>query len=50
MDEKLKVVEQIVQDIKDIKIQWATNIAKAAFEVIISESKQGIQTEVENIL
>ena len=39
MDEKLKVVEQIVQDIKDIKIQWATNIAKAAFEVIISESK-----------
>ena len=39
MDEKLKVVEQIVQDIKDIKIQWATNIAKAAFEIIISESK-----------
>jgi len=39
MDEHLKVVEQIVQDIKDIKIQWATNIAKAAFEVIISESK-----------
>ena len=39
MTEHLKVVEQIVQDIKDIKIQWATNIAKAAFEVIISESK-----------
>ncbi len=39
MNEHLKVVEQIVQDIKDIKIQWATNIAKAAFEVIISESK-----------
>ena len=39
MDEHLKVVEQIVQDIKDIKIQWATNIAKAAFEVIINESK-----------
>ena len=38
MNEHLKVVEQIVQDIKDIKIQWATNIAKAAFEVIISES------------
>ena len=32
-------VEQIVQDIKDIKIQGATNIAKAAFEIIISESK-----------
>ena len=40
MDEHLKVVEQIVQDIKDIKIQWATNIAKAAFEVIILESKK----------
>ena len=39
MSEHLKVVEQIVQDIKDIKIQWATNIAKAAFEVIINESK-----------
>ena len=39
MTEHLKVVEQIVQDIKDIKIQWATNIAKAAFEVIINESK-----------
>ena len=38
MNEHLKVVEQIVQDIKDIKIQWATNIAKAAFEVIITES------------
>jgi len=32
-------VEQIVQDIKDIKIQGATNIAKAAFEIIILESK-----------
>ena len=32
-------VEQIVQDIKDIKIQGATNIAKSAFEIIISESK-----------
>ena len=39
MEGKLKQVEQVVQDIKDIKIQWATNIAKAAFEIIISESK-----------
>ena len=39
MSEHLKNVEQIVKDIKDIKIQWATNIAKAAFEIIISESK-----------
>ena len=30
----LKNVEQVVQDIKDIKIQWATNIAKAAFEIL----------------
>ena len=35
----LKKVEQVVQDIKDIKIQWATNIAKAAFEIIFKELK-----------
>ena len=40
MKEIFNVVEQVVQDIKDIKIQWATNIAKAAFEVLISESKK----------
>lgn len=34
-----KNVEQVVQDIKDIKIQWATNIAKAAFEIIFKELK-----------
>ncbi len=37
--ENLANVQQIVQDIKDIKIQGATNIAKAAFEILISESK-----------
>ena len=37
--EKLAKIQQIVQDIKDIKIQGATNIAKAAFEILISESK-----------
>lgn len=35
----LKNVEQIVQDIKDIKIQWATNIAKSAFEILFKELK-----------
>ena len=35
----LKNVEQVVQDIKDIKIQWATNIAKAAFEILFKELK-----------
>lgn len=36
----LKNVEQVVQDIKDIKIQWATNIAKAAFEILSKELKE----------
>ena len=35
----LKNVEQVVQDIKDIKIQWATNIAKSAFEILYKELK-----------
>ena len=35
----LKNVEQVVQDIKDIKIQWATNIAKSAFNIISKELK-----------
>ena len=35
----LKNVEQVVQDIKDIKIQWATNIAKSAFDIISKELK-----------
>lgn len=30
-------VKQVVQDIYDIKIQWATNIAKAAFQILINE-------------
>lgn len=37
--EKIKNVQQVVQDIKDIKIQGATNIARAAFEILISESQ-----------
>ncbi len=35
----LKNVEQVVQDIKDIKIQWATDIAKSAFEILFKELK-----------
>ena len=35
----LKNVEQVVQDIKEIKIQWATNIAKSAFEILSKELK-----------
>lgn len=37
--EKLTQVMQVVEDIKSIKIQWATNIARSAFEILISESK-----------
>ena len=36
----LKNVTQVAQDIKDIKIQWATNIAKAAFETLSTELKK----------
>ena len=39
MENKLLNIIQVVQDIKDIKIQGATNIAKSAFEILISESK-----------
>lgn len=37
--EQLKNIQQVVDDIKSITIQWATNIAKSAFEILISESK-----------
>lgn len=40
--EQLKNIQQVVDDIKSITIQWATNIAKAAFEILISESKNKI--------
>jgi methylthioribose-1-phosphate isomerase len=30
-------VQQVVQDIYDIKIQGATNIAKAAFQILVDE-------------
>ena len=36
----LSTIQKIVDDIKSITIQWATNIAKAAFEILISESKE----------
>ena len=39
MEQKLVNIAQVVQDIKDIKIQGATNIAKAAFDILITESK-----------
>lgn len=35
----LKNVTQVVEDIKAIKIQWATNIAKSAFKIISEELK-----------
>lgn len=34
---KLEKILIVTQDIKDIKIQWATNIAKEAFKIIKSE-------------
>ncbi|MFC2495521.1 MAG: translation initiation factor eIF-2B [Candidatus Absconditicoccaceae bacterium] len=36
----LSTIQKIVDDIKSITIQGATNIAKAAFEILISESKE----------
>ena len=39
MEQKLVNIAQVVQDIKDIKIQGATNIAKSAFDILITESK-----------
>ena len=39
MEQKLVNIIQVVQDIKDIKIQGATNIAKSAFDILITESK-----------
>ena len=43
-----KNILQVVQDIKDIKIQWATNIAKSAFEILFTELKrQTFKTFVE---
>ena len=36
----LSTIQKIVDDIKSITIQWATNIAKASFEILISESKE----------
>lgn len=36
----LTKVEQVVQDIYDIKIQGATNIAKAAFQILVDELKR----------
>ena len=44
----LKNVEQVVQDIKDIKIQWATDIAKSAFEILFKELRsQSFKTFIE---
>ncbi len=36
----LRKVEQVVQDIYDIKIQGATKIAKSAFQILIDELKR----------
>ena len=32
-------IQHVADDIKSIKIQWATNIAKAALEIMINEIK-----------
>jgi len=50
MDKK-NLIDQVIQDIKDIKIQWATNIAKAAFETIIALSDKEVDyTSKDNYL
>lgn len=33
------IVQQVIDDIKSVKIQWATNIARAAFETLIEQSQ-----------
>lgn len=38
--DKLAKIKQVVEDIKSITIQWATNIAKAAIEVLGQELKK----------
>lgn len=44
----LSKVEWIVQDIYDIKIQGATNIAKAAFQILIDElERQDFKSDIE---
>lgn len=35
----MKNIQRVADDIKSIKIQWATNIAKAALEIMIQELK-----------
>ena len=50
MENKLLNIIQVVQDIKDIKIQGATNIAKSAFEILISESKNQTFASMEWII
>jgi ribose 1,5-bisphosphate isomerase len=45
----LKKVQQVVQDIKDIKVQGATNIAKAAFQVLIDELNRQTFTTIGDI-
>lgn len=37
--QNLKKIQRIADDIQTIKIQWATNIAKAAFEILMQELK-----------
>ncbi len=39
MKHSLAAIQKVADDIKSIKIQWATNIAKAAFEIMIFELK-----------
>lgn len=36
----LSIIKQIAKDIKTIKIQWATNIARAAFDILIQDLPQ----------
>ena len=39
MKHSLTNIQKVADDIKSIKIQWATNVAKAALEIVISELK-----------
>ena len=54
----LKNVEKVAQDIKDITIQWATNIAREACKIMQQEllnqkfkdSKELLKEKINNIL
>lgn len=48
--QQLKNIEKIADDIRTITIQGATNIAKAAFEILAQESKNQTFESVEQFV